>query len=242
MTKYLLLVLLMMSSAMAYSLDISTDRCEFYFHGGSSELSSDVDDLLKVVKSGEAVKVCTGNNENKTYYVASAVSEQNGVSYFYLTRVFKVSVSNGYRWEFIPPKDSLLLTAREVYMQSLVGGDIHQDHSGFVQVKGVSVGLFSVLNKAWNSILSSEELFGEASSNLSMFSKLSLDIKALKRALYDDDRKNVPKLLTVSFIEGSDSSFPHYTFSVVDKTRMWNIGFDFNGNTIRFESVVLVSG
>jgi hypothetical protein len=242
MIKYFFFIVLMMSSTSCYGLDASSDRCEFFFLGEATS-DADVPELLKAVKPDEAVKLCIGGNGNKAYYVASAVSKNGEVSYFYLSRVFKILVADGHRWDFLPPEDLLHLAVREVYMQNVIEKDVKQDDSGFVQVQGMSVGLFRALSKAWNDMLSSEQLFKEASSGLSMAANLASDITLLKQALYDNDKdKDAPSILTAGFVEGSDSSFPHYTFSVLNGEEMWSIEFDFIGCDIRFEGIVQISG
>lgn len=241
MNKYLIFVLLMVSSSTSYSFSPNTDRCEFHFHGGSSDLD-DLADLLKTVKPDGAVQVCTTISGKKGYSVASPISESSGISYFYLRRVFKVSNSDGYRWEYFPPKESRELAYREIYMHGTVGGDLRQGDSGFVQASDISAGLFSTLNKSWNGILNSEKLFDEASSDLTLSAKLFSDLKTLKRALYHDDRENIPELYRVDFDRGDDSSSPHYKLSVANKSRIWSIDFDFEGEAIKFYWVTLVTG
>ena len=237
MAKYLLCALLMLGSAMSYGLDQSSDSCEFYFFGDQGS-DTDALALLAVAKPGEAVKVCTGSNGNKVYYVASAVSQKGGVTYFCTNRVFKGSSSDEPRWELVPPDNLLHLEIREAYMQ--VGtGILKQDHVGFIRVKGMSAGLFGALSNLWGSVRSSEKYFDEAVNSLSMLSKLSSDTRALRRALYRD--RDAPAILTASYVEGNNSRPPHYTFSVVDRSHMWNIEFDFVGAAISFENIILIS-
>lgn len=245
MARFLLFVLLIVGSSISFSLDVfslslNTNRCEFYFPGSSS-VDSDVTDLLKIVKSGSAVKLCADIYGNKSYYIATRISKKNEIHYFYLRRVFKIPVSNSYRWEYSPPKDSLQFAARKVYMQRAVDGGVRQDDSGFVQVQEMSIALFDVLDKSWKGILSSEKNFNEACggflSILSISSIISSDIKSLKRALYIDDHQDVPKLLSVEFVEGDVSSSPHYTLSLANKLHEWHVEFDFNGDSIRIESI-----
>lgn len=246
MVKYLLFVLLMVGGSMssnldAYSLDLNSDHCEFYFPGGSSD-DSDASDLLKTVESGGAVQVCTDVNGNKGYYVASPVSKENEVHYFYLRSVFRTPVADSYRWSHTPPKDLLQKAVREIYMKSAVNGGIRQNDSGFVQVQGISTSLFGVLDKAWKGILTSEEQFKEACSGyLLILSIFSSDIKALKRALYTDDPKDTPKMLSVNLIKMDDSSAPHYMFLAVNKSRGWQVNFDFKDDSINIKDISLIS-
>jgi hypothetical protein len=219
-----------------YSLSLIQSRCEFYLHG-SPPNDSDAVDLLKIVEPAGAVKICTFNHD-RVYYVVTPVSKKNEVHYFYLRSVFKVPVSGGYRWEYNPPKDLLPLAIRGVYMQSAVAAGVRQDDPGFVAAHGLSTALFKVLSRAWKGIENSERQFDEACCSFSMLSLLSFpDIRGLRRALYSDEQKDGVKLLSVDFVEGGDSSAPYYTLSVGDKSRMWRLDFDFNGESIRIERI-----
>jgi hypothetical protein len=220
-----------------YSLSLIPYRCEFYFHDNSPN-DSDAVELLKIVESAGAVKICTNINGDKVYYVATPVLQKNEVHYFYLRSVFKMPASEGYRWDYDPPKDLLPLSAREIYMQNAVHAGVRHDDHGFVSTQGLSTALFKVLSRAWKGILTSERQFDEACCSFSILSLLSYsDIRSLRRALYSAEEKKLLKLLSVDFIEGGESSAPYYTFSVGDKSRMWRIDFDFNGEAIRIERI-----
>jgi hypothetical protein len=220
-----------------YSLSLISYRCDFYFHGNSTT-DSDAVDLLKIVESAGAVKICTNINGDRVYYVATPVSKKNEVHYFHIRGVFKTPVSEGYRWEYNPPKYLLPLVIRVIYMQSAVNASVRQDDPGFASTHGLSTALFKVLSRAWKGILASERQFDEACCSFSMLSLLSYpDIKGLRRALYSSEQKEGLKLLSVDLVEGSDSTAPYYTFSVGNTSRMWRIDFDFNGESIRIERI-----
>jgi hypothetical protein len=224
-------------SSDGYSLSLIPYRCEFYFHGNSTN-DSDAVDLLKIVESAGAVKVCTNINGDRVYYVATPVSKKNEVHYFYMRGVFKTPVSEGYRWEYNPPRYSLPLAIRVVYMQSAVNAGVRQDDPGFVSTHGLSTALFKVVSRVWKGILASEKQLDEACCSFSMLSALSyFDIRGLKRALYSSEQQDGLKLLSVDFVEGGDSSGPYYRFSAGNTSRMWRIDFDFNGESIRIERI-----
>lgn len=238
MSKNLLLFFLMGLSSMTHGLDVNTDKCEFFYQGELVD-DSNVAELLNAIKDGEAVKVCTGGNGNRVFYVASSVSQKGDVSFFYLTRVFRTTVNDGYRWDFIPPENKLDLAAREVYMRSGSKG-FKQDDSGFVQAKGVSVGLFSMFINAWAQVCSSEDLFSDATNSMPMLRKLSSDVKLLKNALFNDGDNDVkPKILRVEYVPGADFESPHYVLSVAHGSHTWDVEFDFFSDAISFESIDL---
>lgn len=232
---FLLLGVFMNQSA----ADISSDTCEFYFRGKSSNVS-EVQDIFDAVSTANAVKVCTANTGIRAYFVASDISVNNGVQYFHLTRIFAEPIENGIRWNLIPPKELIHISTSEVYMCDRSQRCESQSDSRFVQTKGVTVSAFRELNSSWNVLASSEKLFEKAIQDLSFREKRSSTVKKLKSALYGGEPS---QLFSFSFKQDDDSSFPKYTFSLLIGSNMWNVDFDFySGNEIRFERVVLVEG
>lgn len=226
----------MIVSTNSYGSDRSSQTCEFYFHSAESN-ADEVTDLLKKLGAGAAVKVCTGSNGRKGYFAATPIAEKPGVSYYYLSRVFKVSVAEGYRWDLIPPKPDLGSSYRGVFMQRTVDSSVRQDDAGFIQVSGISTGLFGIISREWENIASSKNSFDKASSNLPMFVKSSSEVKTLKNAFYDVEHTKRAKLDSISFDIGNDSGFPHYSFMVSDEIRVWIIEFDIAGERIIFENI-----
>lgn len=227
---------------MSYGFDPNTEHCEFHFPYDTSDKNDDaLADLLSSRKYGQAVKVCTANNGKKGYYIAYAVKRKKGVSYFYLREVFKTVVADKYRWVFTPPEDETRTEARVMYMQP---GRRHfrQDHEGFVQVEGLSIGVFKKFSEAWDDILSSKKSFDRAASSISILYKFlpdtASDIKELKRALYSTE--DVPKISSISYVRGNNTSFPKYSFFADNKSRAWLIDFDFDGDAIRFDQISLL--
>jgi hypothetical protein len=211
-------------------------RCEFHFHADLTGHPG-LENLLAVVKSGGAIKVCSSSTEDKVYYLASPVSEKNRVHYFSLRQIFKTPVADGFRWEYSPPKNSLQLASHEVYMQGEASGTPRQDDSGFIVAQGVTAGVFRIINDSWKGIVSSEKQFNGSCCLLSMPLLLSYyDIRQLKSALYGDGHKDVPRLLGVEFVEAGAYA-PRYILSVGNKTRIWRIGFDLSGESIRIDRV-----
>lgn len=242
MVKYFLFAVLLLGSVMSYGLDPNTERCEFHFPYDTSDKNEYLADLLSNRGYGEAVKMCTANNGEKGYYIAYAVKRKKGVSYFYLREVFKTVVADRCRWVFTPPEDETRTEARVMYMQ-VGSGNFRQDHEGFVQVEGLSIGVFKKFSEAWDDILSSKKSFDRATSSISILYKLLPDtasqIKKLKRALYSTE--DIPNISSIRYIKGNNTSFPNYSFYAGNKSHYWHIDFDFDGDDIRFESVTLIS-
>lgn len=242
MVKCILFAVLLLGSVMSYGLDPSTERCEFHFPYDTSDKNDDaLADLLSNRKYGEAVKVCTANNREKGYYIAYAVQQKQGVRYFYLREVFKTVVADRYRWVFTPPEDETHTGTRVMYMQ--VGrGNFRQDHEGFVQVEGLSIGVFKKFSESWDDILSSKKSFDRAASSISILYKLLPDtasqIKTLKRALYSTE--DIPKISSIFYIKGNNTSFPRYSFDAENKSHAWHIDFDFDEDDIRFDHIYLI--
>ncbi len=128
-----------------------------------------------------------------------------------------------------------------MYMQ--VGrGKFRQDHEGFVQVEGLSIGVFKKFSEAWEDILSSKKSFDRAASSISILYKLLPDtasqIKTLKRALYSSE--DIPKISSIFYIKGNNTGFPRYSFDAGNKSHYWLIDFDFDEDAIRFDQVSLI--
>ena len=240
MHKWILLVFLFMSSLMSRSFsDINSDVCDFYFRGKSVEVV-DVQDIFSKVASADAVKVCTSKSGVSAYYMASGIKVKSGVSYFHMTRIFREDAGNNkVRWNLAPPKNLLHLVTREVYMCDDASGCKKQNDNSFIQTGGVAISAFKDLSVSWGGIVDSKELFEKAVQDLSFRMKRSSSVKELKSALYG--KGEAPKLFSLHFNQGDDSTFPKYTFSVMAGSDMWNIDFDFHPvDGVKFERVVLV--
>ena len=240
MHNWILLVFLFMSSLMSQSFaDINSDVCDFYFREEPTKVV-DVQDIFSKVVSANAVKVCTSKTGVSAYYSASDIKVKISVSYFYLTRIFREDVDNNkVRWSLVPPQDLLHLVTAEVYMCNDSSDCKKQNDSRFVQTGGVAISAFKKFSESWDGIVGSDKLFDRAVQDLSFLAKRSSNVKELKLALYGQGE--VPKLFSLHFNQGDDSTFPKYIFSVMTKSNMWNIDFDFVGG-IQFERVVLVEG
>jgi len=238
MYKLILFVFLMSGFMSKGFADINSDVCEFYFRGESSEVR-DVQDIFSKVASANAVKICTSKAGGSAYFSASKINVENDVSYFHLTRIFKENAGKKVLWGLIPPKSILHVVTHEVYMCDGSFGCKKQDDSNFVQTEGVAISAFKELSESWDSIVRSDKLFERAIQGLPSRVNSSSSVKELKLALYEKGQS--PKLFSLHFNHGDNSTFPKYTFSVVTESNMWNIDFDFHSvSGVQFERVVLV--
>lgn len=216
--------------------DINSDECKFHFRDQPSN-PREAEALFKKISKGGAVKICSAGNVSSIFFIASDIYHKNGISYFYLTQVFKAENDED-RWEFIPPVNSLYSATRMVYMCPDSEECLRHDDKRFVQTEGISVGVFRKFDACWNKILSSEDAFNKASEHLSIFSKLSSDVKRLKKVLFKSDHKSRASTTLVRFVQGKDS--PRYGVHITAESQMWNIEFDFYNEEIKFEEIASV--
>lgn len=239
--EYLILLITLMSSSMGYGFsDLSGDTCKFHFRSeevGDEEIRS----IFDQVSSAEAVKICTGNNKRKAYFVASEIVEKDGIYYFYLTRAFAEFVESNKYWSSIPPKELQHIVTKGVYMCEKLKNSIRHDEIRFVQTRNISIGVFRKVSNSWNSIFSSKKLFDKASEGLSFLEKFSSDLESLEKVLFKNSSTSGVRLFSIEFIHGDDSSFPRYKSSLTDGSQFWSVEFDFHSGSIQLYKVALIS-
>ncbi|MCT2530195.1 hypothetical protein N2382_04920 [SAR92 clade bacterium H921] len=221
-TSRAVLTFLLLSSAMCLGKDDAiTSSCQFYYEPDQLKEFAEAKNLLAKIGSPNAIKICEAN-EDKVFYVASEIKEEQGVSFFNLDRVFPVSLESEIRWDYLPPADKLHLSESSIYMLLSGSKDLVHSDDRFVQVKDMSIGVFKLLMINWHSYVSSEGELDNFFSGLSFFEKRSGSVASFKKALSGKDK---PSIITAGMKVGKNK-YPHYTFSAANENSMWIFDVD----------------
>lgn len=196
----------------------------FYSKTSSCD-DKDVLGLLDKMPEGSAIQVCTNPGSKDTeYYTATPVKIENGVSYFYLSRLFKTGAEE---WSRTPLNNDQYIPSETVFMCNKEG--VTHSDSNFVQVDGLSVGQFHMLCNSWTNLMCKKEQseFPEKLCNFDAYNDFA-------KAILDS---NV-RIRTVRFNQQGFYGFPVYDMTVTDNIQRWTVEVDFNSNgSIRYLAV-----
>lgn len=222
----------------AYALSFSFSFCKFVLPSEAPK-DGDLAELFQIAEPDGAVRVCDLLNGKMLYEIATPISQEGDVAYFYSTSIFKIEEAEGHRWDYDRVGDTYPPSWRTAYMR-IGEGAVEHDAEGFVPVTGgLSPREFSLLNKAWSDIRSSKWEFFKASLNMSLFNRLRSDHQLLKKALYEEG-EDLSQIEHAYCPDGGEytSALP-CSFSVGKTVLPWHIGFEFVGDAIGFEEVEL---
>jgi len=239
MNRMLFFILLAMNIFSSESIaDVTSDKCSFYFQSDIAVANgNEVSKLISKLPAGNAVKICTGANGAKSYYIASEVLKKKGVCYFNLTRVFKDDSGNE-NWSFAPQENMQHLVLRDVYMQVSSGICPKQDHADYIQTSGISIGTFSLFNKSWSDAVSSKKLFKNLFEGF-FGSEMSNSLVLLESSLFSiGSQDNKPRVLKMDFVL---RDVPGYLLTLANATHTWIIDFDIQGANVSIEGISLIS-
>lgn len=231
MNKTLLTIPLLLISGLCIGFSPNKTTCTFY-NPGDFHKDGDIKSLLSKINKYKAVKVCGENSSEGAVYTASKVSKVGGVSYYHSTRVFKEKGDLGVQWSSSPPKDKSNLFERNTYMSVQTDNTTHSDES-FILTNTLSAGVLSSFISKWNELTVSESKYDAATASLKIYNRQFAASNDLKGELFESWLKSPPKIITVRYVLGGWDLPPHYEFSLVNKKKIWTVGFDFMGDEIK---------
>lgn len=235
MIKHVSMALILLMGGMAIA-GVPIVQHRFHYFG---ELTGDenVDNLLRLSKTNEAVKVTEGiisnGREFVEYYECSPVYTRNKVDYYYERELFKSLGEDGQmKWSYHPDGDAKKTwTGTQVYMCGHIDS-IKQGDERFVLTKGISTGQFYMLHKFWNELSRSKKKFDKAVAKMLALKYNTAEVMEFRELMFDRPRKAAKfKFSFVGFHSGMEPYLPpHYDLeleNIDQELDRWVIHFDF---------------